>query len=94
MTTVTTTCKELAKMSPQDVKTFVDSFDTVMTDCDGVLWTGPTALPRSADVIQKFRQLGKRIFFVTNNSTKHRRDYVEKCENLGFGGHLVRMKST
>lgn len=43
-----------------------------------------TALPRSADVINLFRQLGKRVFYVTNNSTKTRDDLVEKCKALKF----------
>ena len=37
----------------------------------------------------RFRELGKRVFFVTNNSTKHRREYKLKVDTLGFGGDLV-----
>ena len=33
-------CQDLASMSPTEVKTFFDSYDTVLTDCDGVLWKG------------------------------------------------------
>ncbi len=37
-----------------------------------------------------FREkLGKKVFYCTNNSTKSRQDYVEKCQTLGFGGELV-----
>lgn len=53
------------------------------------LQTGSTALPGAAEAIQKFRQMGKRVFFCTNNSTKSRSDYVEKCQKLGFGGNIV-----
>ena len=41
-------------------------------------------------MIQRLRQLGKRVFYVTNNSTKHRREYKTKVDKLGFGGDLVR----
>ena len=37
----------------------------------------------------RFRELGKRVFYVTNNSTKHRREYKTKLDKLGFGGSLV-----
>lgn len=80
------TCQELAKLSPDEVKKFIDSFDTVMTDCDGVLWMGDRAFDGAANVICKFREMGKKVFFCTNNSTKSRANYVEKCKKLGFGG--------
>ena len=32
------------------------------------------------------RQAGKRVVYVTNNGTKSRREYVKKCQDLGFGG--------
>ena len=52
-------------------------------------WIG-LLLAGSPDVIQRLRQLGKRVFYVTNNSTKHRREYKTKVDKLGFGGDLVR----
>ena len=52
-------------------------------------WIG-LFLAGSPDVIQRLRQLGKRVFYVTNNSTKHRREYKTKVDKLGFGGDLVR----
>jgi len=81
-------CKEVRDLSDEQVKTWFNSFDTVMTDCDGVLWIGSEPISGSPDLIQRFRQLGKRVFYVTNNSTKHRREYKKKLDNLGFGGDL------
>ncbi|GAB6025656.1 hypothetical protein CHUAL_011648, partial [Chamberlinius hualienensis] len=37
---------------------------------------------------------GKRIFFVTNNSTRGRTDYVDKCRKLGYEAHLEEMYCT
>ncbi|KAK8397374.1 hypothetical protein O3P69_004830 [Scylla paramamosain] len=34
--------------------------------------------------LNTLQALGKKVFFVTNNSTKSRDDYVEKCGCLGF----------
>ena len=79
-------CKEVSSMSDTEVSTWFNSFDTVMTDCDGVLWVGAEPIPGSPEMINRFRDLGKRVFYVTNNSTKHRREYKTKLDKLGFGG--------
>jgi len=92
--TVNMSCKEVSKLSDQQVKDWFNSFDTVMTDCDGVLWVGADAIPGSPDMIQRFRQMGKRVFYVTNNSTKHRREYKTKVDKLGFGGDLDEIVGT
>ncbi|XP_032689389.1 glycerol-3-phosphate phosphatase-like [Odontomachus brunneus] len=68
----------------QDVLKFLNSFDTVLTDCDGVLWLHLTPFPKASDVLNLFRKLGKRVFYVTNNSTKTRDEFVEKCKSLQF----------
>lgn len=89
-----TICKEVADLSDSQVEAWFNSFDTVMTDCDGVLWIGSEPIPGSPDMIQRFRQLGKRVFYVTNNSTKHRREYKTKLDKLGFGGDLEEIVGT
>ena len=88
MSNAAVTCSELDvnKTTDDEIAEFVNSFDTVMTDCDGVLWKAKGAIEGSPELIQKFRQLGKKIFFVTNNSTKTREEYVRKCADLGFDG--------
>lgn len=43
-----------------------------------------TPLPNSAEVMNTFRDLGKKVFFVTNNSTKTREEFAEKCKVLNF----------
>ena len=86
----TMACQDVASMSEMDIKSFFDSFDTVLTDCDGVLWKGNCPIEGSPEMIQKFRQMGKKVIFVTNNAGKTRKDYVKKCTDLGFGGSYVR----
>ncbi|XP_068240523.1 glycerol-3-phosphate phosphatase-like [Palaemon carinicauda] len=66
------------------LKKFLDSFDNVLTDCDGVLWTGDKIIGQANEALNKLHALGKKVFYVTNNSTKSRDEYVEKCKNLGF----------
>ncbi len=61
-----------------------ESIDTFLLDCDGVLWRGSQLLPNIAETIQQFRMATKRIFFVTNNASKSRREYVAKFTQLGI----------
>ncbi|XP_044764325.1 glycerol-3-phosphate phosphatase-like [Coccinella septempunctata] len=75
---------DLSKLSKDEVKRFLDSFDTVVTDCDGVLWIMGNAIPGSAEVLQKLRDLGKRIFYVTNNSTKTRNEFLDYGRSMNF----------
>ena len=76
-------------MSDAEVAEWVDSFDTVMTDCDGVLWVGGVAIPGSVEVVNLFRKMGKKMFYLTNNSAKHWRVLKEKLDKLGFNAKLV-----
>lgn len=41
----------------------------------------------SADVINRFKEMGKKVFFVTNNSTKTRSEFLEKACSLNF--HMI-----
>lgn len=101
----------LQEASSDKVQEFLNSFDTVLSDCDGklyvinlmvytfyvsghismvsfifagVLWINNNAIPGSAEAMNYFRKLGKRIFYVTNNSTKIRSDFAIKAQQLGF----------
>ncbi|KAL9617972.1 MAG: hypothetical protein Q9160_007277 [Pyrenula sp. 1 TL-2023] len=66
------------------LKTFLDKFDTFLFDCDGVLWSGDTVFPNTVETLSMLRKQGKRLIFVTNNSTKSREDYLKKLTGLGI----------
>lgn len=55
----------------------------------GVLWSGEKVIDRAHLVINELRSLGKNIFLLTNNSTKTRDEYAEKCATLGFQAYKV-----
>ncbi|KAJ2721091.1 hypothetical protein GGI07_004196 [Coemansia sp. Benny D115] len=77
-------------MAPQklttvtDYQALVDRFDTFLFDCDGVLWRGTTAVANVQAALAMLRKRGKRLVFVTNNSTTSRTDYAAKFARLGI----------
>uniref|UniRef100_A0A8C5GYZ6 Glycerol-3-phosphate phosphatase n=1 Tax=Gouania willdenowi TaxID=441366 RepID=A0A8C5GYZ6_GOUWI len=62
----------------------LDSVDCLLFDCDGVIWRGDEAIPGAPQVINLLKERGKRVFFVTNNSSKTRKMYADKLQALGF----------
>ncbi|KAL7643588.1 UNVERIFIED_CONTAM: hypothetical protein RMT77_005571 [Armadillidium vulgare] len=67
-----------------NIDSFLAGIDNVMTDCDGVLWRLNELVEGADTVLNNLRKLGKKIFYVTNNSTKSRETLVQKLESLGF----------
>ena len=67
----------------------MDSFDTVLTDCDGVLWHNNNPIENVPEMVHYFRKLGKKVIYVTNNSSKTRSDFLQKVTKLEFGGSYV-----
>jgi HAD superfamily hydrolase (TIGR01450 family) len=61
---------------------WLSSIDTFLFDCDGVLWRGGVGVPNVGATIAKLEAAGKRCYFVTNNSTKTRDEYVKVLANV------------
>jgi phosphoglycolate/pyridoxal phosphate phosphatase family enzyme len=73
------------KLTPQTAeKLLLSTVDVFIFDCDGVIWKGDSLIPGIPNVIAKLRAAGKKIFFVTNNSTKSRKGYKAKFDELGL----------
>lgn len=72
------------RLSGALVQQLLDSVDSVLFDCDGVIWRGEQAIPGAAQVINLLKENGKRVFFVTNNSSKTRQMYADKMLKMGF----------
>lgn len=57
----------------------------------GVIWIGNNIIKGAPNVMNKFKDLAKKLFYVTNNSTKTRDELVDKLELLGFNATRVRL---
>ena len=66
-----------AALTQAQLPAFLASVDTFLFDCDGVLWRGGVGIAGVGAAVSRLQALGKRCFFVTNNSTKARASYVE-----------------
>ncbi|XP_053326440.1 glycerol-3-phosphate phosphatase [Spea bombifrons] len=73
-----------SRLSGELSRRFLASVDTVLFDCDGVLWRGDEAVPGAPELINELKRQGKRVFYLTNNSTKTRVMYADKLGRLGF----------
>ena len=72
------------KLEDDDKKPLVDSVETFIFDCDGVIWKGDSLIEGVPETIAMLRAMGKRLIFVTNNSTKSRAGYLKKFLGLGL----------
>ena len=64
------------------------SIDTVLFDCDGVIVHGDESpIPHSIPTVNTIiHELKKRVYFVSNNSSKNRKDFVDLFTRLGIVG--------
>ncbi|XAR65771.1 Phosphoglycolate phosphatase [Bertholletia excelsa] len=77
-----TTASQL--LSPHDARDLLDSVDAFLFDCDGVIWKGDKLIDGVPETLEMLRSKGKKLVFVTNNSTKSRRQYATKFHSLGI----------
>ncbi|BBN00084.1 phosphoglycolate phosphatase [Marchantia polymorpha subsp. ruderalis] len=68
-----------------DAAQLISSVETFIFDCDGVIWNSGELLEGVKETIDMLRSLGKRLYFLTNNSTKSRRQYAERANKFGLG---------
>ncbi|KAJ9474391.1 4-nitrophenylphosphatase [Pseudozyma hubeiensis] len=71
-----------------DYEDLLSKYDTFLFDCDGVLWSGDETIPGVVSVLQKLRQRGKSVIFVTNNASKSRQTYLKKFAGMNIQASL------
>ncbi|SPO23997.1 related to PDR16 - protein involved in lipid biosynthesis and multidrug resistance / PHO13 -4-nitrophenylphosphatase [Ustilago trichophora] len=71
-----------------DYEDLLSKYDTFLFDCDGVLWSGDETIPGVVSVLEKLRQRGKSVIFVTNNASKSRQTYLKKFAGMNIQASL------
>jgi HAD superfamily hydrolase (TIGR01450 family) len=59
-------------------------YEGYIFDLDGTIYLGDDLLPGAKRLIQKLRELGKKVVFLSNNPTKDPKMYAEKLTKLGL----------
>ncbi|MCS7135670.1 MAG: HAD-IIA family hydrolase [Nitrososphaerota archaeon] len=64
--------------------TDISDLKAVILDLDGCVYIGERPVEGAADTIEKLRQMGYRILFLTNNSTLSTEGYFNKLNRMGI----------
>jgi glycerol-1-phosphatase len=62
------------------------AFQRFVLDLDGVVWTGDEPVAGAPETIRSLRDAGKRLAFVTNNSSQTPESYAKKLADVGAQG--------
>ncbi|KAM9372645.1 glycerol-3-phosphate phosphatase [Phaethornis superciliosus] len=76
--------RQCRRLEGEAARAVLSAADTLLFDCDGVLWRGETAVEGAAAALGRLAAAGKRLCYVTNNSSRTREAYTEKLRRLGF----------
>ncbi|MGN0485580.1 MAG: HAD-IIA family hydrolase [Lachnospiraceae bacterium] len=61
-----------------------EQIKAVLFDLDGTIYYGSQLIEGADEVVQAFRDRGKKVFFLTNNSTKSREQICDKLRKMGL----------
>ncbi|XP_028134704.1 uncharacterized protein LOC114329719 [Diabrotica virgifera virgifera] len=60
--------KNLTEASKEEQVNYINSFDEVLLDVDGVIWLNFNPVQGAVDCVSNLKKLGKKIRYVTNNT--------------------------
>ncbi|CAD0201908.1 unnamed protein product [Chrysodeixis includens] len=70
----------LLELNAEGFKAFLDSFDHVFSDCDGVIWS-KKAYPNVGKFFSLMKKHGKTVNFASNNSLRSKENYEERFKD-------------
>jgi len=62
----------------------VDDYEAVMFDLDGTMYLDETPVDGAASLVETLRRRGVTVYFLSNNSSAWKDDYVERLDALGI----------
>ncbi|XP_063534731.1 uncharacterized protein LOC134744747 [Cydia strobilella] len=81
----------LIELNSDGFKQFLDSFDHVFSDCDGVIWVSQEPLPGVGDFFRLMKENGKTVHFVSNNSMRSKENYIAMFNTAGVPGGFEKL---
>lgn len=76
--------KHILHLSAEERRRFLDSFDSVYSDIDGVVWDMKHRVPQAAEGLKALQRAGKTVTFLSNNSVRKMEDTVQQFEKIGL----------
>lgn len=61
----------------------IDRFDAILSDLDGVVYAGPSAIPGAVDALSGLADRGVGLAYVTNNASRSPEQVAEHLRELG-----------
>ena len=71
-------------MSPSQIQKLFANCQAVFLDLDGTLYIEDTVIPLAPEFVAHLKTMGKKVFFLSNNSSKSTQQYLPKLYDLGF----------
>ena len=71
-----------------------DGYDAFLLDLDGVLYRGDQPVAHAAASVEALRGLGKRVAFVTNNSSRSPEAVVAHLASVGVVAHVAEVETS
>ena len=62
----------------------LSGIECFLFDMDGTLYLGSDILPGALDLIELLHSQGKKVVYITNNSSRSDADYVKKLNDMGI----------
>ncbi|KAM7347543.1 chronophin [Cochliomyia hominivorax] len=72
------TPRNILNLTSEEKRKFLDSFDYVFSDIDGVIWNMSHSIDGASEGFQKLREAGKHLTFITNNSVRPEKQCIQK----------------
>lgn len=71
-----------------------DGYDAFLFDLDGVLYRGLEPVPGAARAVLELRRMGKRLAFVTNNSSRTAPAVAERLTGIGIAAAAAEVETS
>lgn len=71
-------------MDKEDFKKIIKNVEYFLLDMDGTVYVGDRLIGEMSATLDRLRAVGKKLIYLTNNSSKSRARYIEKLKKTGL----------